>query len=288
MNNSNIKNMLKNLTPPVLWQKTSRAYQRFNRGGADQLEAVPPLKQRILLEQADISPQTLYYLAGEYGFKVSIKYLRYSGGLCFNWLQQPFMMYYQYGFDSLVDYYSKFQPKNIFQRHLLYNENLDKLAESMEQISLPWVTRNNKADLGEGGLPKEEGVQHYGPVSSKKLHFEKSRLDSILKSIADNGYDYSKGLPDGYFLLNKDRQYAFHVLGGQHRGAAMTHLGYEDVYVRFSRWYPRIISEDDILNWPAVSQGHMKGEEALEIFYAFFRDEKVSINNLIDNYSINI
>lgn len=190
------------------------------------------------------------------------------------------MIYYEHGLQELERYYREFQPKDIFERHFV--SPIVSVSKKSD-LELPWHFGSNKQIKGEKGLSIEEGKQGYGPVSQKKLHLEQKRLDDLKESMKKVGYSLSLagGLPRGYFLIDKNGNYVFIIVGGQHRVATMVYLGYKSINVSFQPNYPRLIKESELCNWPLVRNGKMKEYDALKIFKSYFRDESISVFDML-------
>lgn len=198
-------------------------------------------------------------------FPFEVGSLVYYGGMNYSIHQHHFLRYYKYGKEALEDFYKQHRPKSVFEEHFLKERNSRKAG-------LPWFLNDNAKYIGEHGLDEAHGKQQFGPVSDKKIALEARRLDDVLISIQQHGYQprIAGGYPRGY-LIKKNQNYRFVVVGGQHRVAAMVHLGYKNIHVAFQPGWPRLINEIDCIDWPLVRNGIMSRENALEIFDAYWR-----------------
>ena len=100
----------------------------------------------------------------------------------------------------------------------------------------------------------------------------------MLESINRFGYLPEKfdGYPKGYLLeddTNSPPTQRFLITAGQHRVAALSHLGYLDILVSLTARVPRQIRISEIDEWPSVKSGIFSNELASKIFYSYFRNE---------------
>lgn len=117
-----------------------------------------------------------------------------------------------------------------------------------------------------------DGDPFYGPVSQRKGELEFRRLIRAFENIKRQGFRV-----DPYGLDNitvtclypdepNNRCYVV-ASGGQHRLAALTALGHEDVVVQLSpEGCGGIIRAGDAEHWPAVRSGYLTIKEATGIF----------------------
>lgn len=251
-----MKRYLRELTPPVVWRSVSRLIQLGYSSS----------QPRNIETLTELSPFTSKYMTGRVGFSIARKKLRYFGGVAFTPQQHHFLKYYEHGELALKTYYENHQPKNIFEKHFLKNEK-----QIGCERNLPWLDVDRSQERGEGGLNLSEGIQHYGPVSERKLMYEVQRLSKVRGSIAKNGFIASLGLPRGYCLLKNLEDWVFIIVGGQHRVAAMVQEGYAQIPVCFQPNYPRVVVKSDVLNWPSVTSGELRVDQAERIFDSYFR-----------------
>jgi hypothetical protein len=74
----------------------------------------------------------------------------------------------------------------------------------------------------------------------------------------------------GTFLISEDGERRFVVLQGNHRLAALAHLGMDRIAVRGVRGYLSEIRERDVERWPLVRAGACSPPAARAIFRLFF------------------
>lgn len=135
---------------------------------------------------------------------------------------------------------------------------------------LPWWSHKLEY-LGEGGLSASHGHQAYGPASSGKVSLEAKRLTNVFESICRYGYLPEKfdGYPRGYLLeddTNSSPTQRFLITGGQHRVAALSYLGFSEIFVTFEVAVPRQVKISQINEWPGVTSGIFSKELAFIIF----------------------
>jgi hypothetical protein len=211
--------------------------------------------------------------------RIPIKNLRYQGGRSFLINQHVFMKFFRDGELALSRFYEMHQPKNALEEHFIYNK---AHIQSPPPLGLlPWFSHKEEYS-GEGGLSGSHGHQAYGPVSSEKLSLEAERLTNVLRSIINYGYLPEKfdGYPRGYLLVDDNNSPAtqrFLITGGQHRVAALCHLGFSEIFVTFEGWVPRQVKISQINEWPGVTSGIFSNELAYEIFHSYFRDENINL-----------
>ncbi len=122
------------------------------------------------------------------------------------------------------------------------------------------------ADLG---LNPESnyGWQFFGPASSALVDLECNRLISVYESIRREGYRPSRnGHIHGYVLTDGYEKKVV-IVGGKHRYAALTALGYSDIRVLIkSKVTPLCVSSEEKLKWPQVKHGLYSIDDAVSIF----------------------
>ena len=257
-----IKKVVKLFIPPIL----PRALASLR----DRVSDVDVMSSFYGFEGHNIHPAILKYVNGSHYFSISFNKLSYRGGVSVTSKLHPFQIFYNNGVESLREYYSLFQPGNVFERHGLTSEN--KKVDN--DIDMPWLSSRLKLDgFGEGNIPISEGVRDYGPVSERKLSFEVERLEYVLEAIKRNGFkiNIAKQFPRGYFMVRKNGDWIFNVTGGGcHRVAAMSFLGYDEFYFSFEPGYPRIVYEVEACFWPFVRSGDISENDALRVFLSYF------------------
>ena len=151
------------------------------------------------------------------------------------------------------------------------NEAIQSANLDLESIDL---------DKSEYGLSITlHGHQAFGPASNAKVSLESRRLTKTLKSIKKVGYDISHGLPRGYFLIDTNGSWVFHVVGGKHRMAALIYLGWKNIPCQLEPSFPRTVYLERIDEWPGVRNKDFSEEDAREIFYSYFRNPNCELIN---------
>ena len=100
----------------------------------------------------------------------------------------------------------------------------------------------------------------------------------MLESINKYGYLPQKfdGYPRGYLLvddINSLPTQRFLITNGTHRVAALSYLGFSEIFVTFEDFEPRQIRISEIDEWPGVALGIFSKDLAYKIFYSYFRNE---------------
>jgi len=177
--------------------------------------------------------------------------------------------------DSILkEYYDLFQPRNSLETFQI-DEGQGSLATQSfkEDFILPWY-------YGKPGLSIHgEGWIFSGPVSIQMGTAELYRTIRVYDSIKEEGYlpgkyrrssrDFHEDHIHGY-LLKKGKNYRFIIVGGNHRAAALSALGWNELPVTFIAGYPRVVDIQNIEEWPQVRKGNITISAAQEIFNCYF------------------
>ena len=218
-------------------------------------------------------PKGVSYLVGNPIFTVPIDRCRYQDGRRYSYSEHHFLQYYRYGLPQFRRFYQIHQPSNIFEYFFLDAPRANTPAVREK----PWFANYGPRRLSaEAGLAADiHGYQGCGPVSEERILSEAARLDSVLASIGEHGFRPEMGgHVRGYFMLRRDGQWVFTVREGFHRVAALVHLGFSTIDVRFHPSYPRFVEQADSHLWPMVRAGALTQDEADQIFDQFFREER--------------
>lgn len=186
-------------------------------------------------------------------------------------------------FNSLNDFYKKFQPKSIADWFQL-NTDSDQLLKNEAWASvLPWRARTlkNYKEVIEAGTYKdnlsnkldmniyESGWAYCGPVDKKKCDIETTRIFNLINSIRNNGYlrhNDKDGDIIATVLVNEKGEWVWLITNGYHRAAVIAALGNKTVPIRINL----VIRRDEADFWPQVITGTYTKEEALKIFDNIF------------------
>ena len=128
------------------------------------------------------------------------------------------------------------------------------------------------------------------------------RLLTVLAMIQAQGFRQFSIL-EGFLrviaVVDRHGRQRFIMRDGQHRAAALSHLGYETLWACYAadHWTPsltyrllsrasgnfrpgnlapRLVREDAVDEWPHVREGRVTREEALTYFHAMFGDLKMA------------
>lgn len=179
----------------------------------------------------------------------------------------------------LKKYYQIVQPRSIAD--LLDLGNTSASYARLSKISplyseFPWRgciggrKRSSEPDAREHGFHNvndASGYSGYGPVSSELLNMEYERLLAIYNVVDKNQFSDKKSLPTLILEpLYDDREgkYAFQVLSGNHRLAAATCTGLENILCFANAGGIVLKSEAEL--WPGVVKGDLSIEDAIKIF----------------------
>ena len=120
-----------------------------------------------------------------------------------------------------------------------------------------------------------------GPKDDESLSFVFGRLRALYSKIRSEGYR-PWAYPDGYIrvcmLLRDDQDLRCLVVGGQHRAAIISHLGYRAAWVRlqspglvYPSNMPNKIKLKELDRWREVCSGLYTHQDARSFFEAYFR-----------------
>lgn len=191
----------------------------------------------------------------------------------------------QQDINQLKEYYLRFQPNNVNELLAIYLES-DYGKQSPYAYVMPWETRsprdimrqrdkivtkeNKKEGYDNVGLING-GHSDFGPVSSVKFEIEKKRIQTIYKSIKQQGYQENlkkdRGI-NGYFLMNQENKWCFYITGGKHRAYVLSALKYNKlpVVVRGKS----IVDIKNYTHWAQYKERRYSKNEIEIIFNKFF------------------
>lgn len=229
-----------------------------------------------IVEGLDAGPEgqarlaTLPYWVGRSPvIHMPVSLLVMQGALKFD-CNHPFVRAINAGRPALERFYREFQPEDIAA---MYGLTAATGGGELPPWELPWLLRDRRPPPGEKGLAANDGVSYFGPCSARKIDLELRRLTRLADSIRRHGYRHRPIAAmhiAGHFLRRGD-ELRFFVRGGKHRTAALVALGYEHVPVRMRDTWPRLISRDQVDDWPLVQAGAMSRAVALKVFDRYFR-----------------
>lgn len=192
--------------------------------------------------------------------------------------QNQHVRYYEDGIQSFRRFYELHQPRNQFEAIMLD----DTLVGSFFPIQPPKRREPWSLEI-QGGreekLGPEHGTQRHGPVSERKLLFEKKRLDRVRRSVEKRGF-IKRGddfIRFGEVIIDDSDpgKLDFRVVlqAGYHRASLLAYLGWPLIPMMPSpqmSW--RDIRLSDLPRWPGLLDGTFSEEAAWAYFRAHFRD----------------
>lgn len=204
-----------------------------------------------------------------------IERVRMRIGIGFSRPQNPFVRYLFDGAESLQRYYELHQPRNPLEAAFLRRESYGSkvVNQSPKSRNMPWssVAVNDFPPVGFGN-------QFFGPAHPERVAVEAKRLNTLLRSITQDGYWVSKASRTDYVVLVDDstprtRDYRVIVQEGNHRIAVLAYLGWSLIPLTPKHSYSGIaVYLSDLNRWPGVLDGTFTNPEARDMFLAFFRD----------------
>ena len=193
--------------------------------------------------------------------------------------QNQHVRYFKEGLESFRGFFELHQPKNQFEAIMLDPTKVGRFSPvSFPKVRKPWSFEDDF--FGEGHLGASHGTQAAGPISKKKLLWERKRLDTIRDSVERSGF---RNLHDYDFirlgeLLIDDSEpgppdYRICLVGGLHRTSLLAHLGWPMIPMMPQRTWPfREVFLSEVSRWPGVLDGTFSEEAARAYFLAHFRD----------------
>ena len=122
-----------------------------------------------------------------------------------------------------------------------------------------------------------------GPSTDSFVEDEYRRTLSLYEEIKSQGYTprkYPHSMVSGTFLISSNGEKRFIVMQGNHRMAVLSHLGLSNVLVRANFRHIPVVYERKIKTWPNVRIGRCSVQHARKVFYYFFKNNKLDLNNL--------
>lgn len=188
---------------------------------------------------------------------------------------------------ALSDFYKRFQPQSISDWFSLNAQNESSLRKFPAWAAvLPWRARSvksfqetieegtkkdNEKDGLQGGI--EKGWAYCGPVSEEKLNIEAKRINELIYSLRQKGYQRSfeqDGDIVATALVDKNNDWCWLVTNGYHRACVLAATGVDKIPIRVNL----VVREDEMDFWPHVlSQFYTKNMAKL-IFDNIFQPPK--------------
>ena len=209
---------------------------------------------------------------------VPLSKVRTVYGLAMTPEQHPFVRYLRDGFTSLLSFYRIHQPSSLPELFFLPNTSFLTSSESHSTRTWPWSPRAVVSPM-----KSQESDKWCGPADRRFISQVARRIDRVSRSIQKNGLFVGESDPPSYFLLSmesSDGQFDYRVVlnGGNHRVAALSHLGWQRVPLKPLPYFvaPEV-RLGDIGLWPGVIRGEFSEDEARRLFMAFFRDGEAKL-----------
>ena len=169
------------------------------------------------------------------------------------------------GLDILSEFYLNYQPSSTLEAFSEFQTR----GIGLSSFQLPWEELPNKRS-------NSRKLGYTGPRTKKQINREYKRIEKVLKSIKNRGYNpkpslrlFDSGHISGYFL-RKDKSYRFIVVHGKHRLAALVALGYSEIPVTFTLGRPRVIEMNDFEQFPGFTDGSFLKKDIDLIIEKFF------------------
>lgn len=141
--------------------------------------------------------------------------------------------------------------------------------EPLPLFSYPWGSFNP-----EGAVGKEPWSSRFcGPSTDSFIRDEFTRTIRLYNALRAEGYRpyrYPNSFIGGTWLVANNGDKRFVVMQGNHRMAALAHLGCSAIHVRRIRHALPFVLEKDLQKWPLVSAGRCSEVHARRVFRFFF------------------
>lgn len=182
----------------------------------------------------------------------------------------------------MARFYERYQPTTLLEAffgspdHPLLQDIPAKDLEALETLTTntylaPWV--DEAIPMGGFGhaMPEAEGSHYLGPVSERHLTSEYARLQKVMTSIEQHGFDINKQTDTvrGYFLFHHKETVCV-IVGGNHRVGALAALNSPTVPVESHPQRPRFVTLKTLDAWPMVQNGTFSKALAQAVFLRFF------------------
>lgn len=187
----------------------------------------------------------------------------------------------------LYRFNDQYNPKNLQEAISGETSNI-----KCKTAKIPFIEKNILRGVPTMPLPWSSSLQmerfrsqNIDTVADINEHF--SRTINTYLSIKERGYYpelfSDKSLNHGFIrgvMLKNDNDYRFVVLGGQHRVASLSILGYEHIPVIFQHFLynptPCIVDLKNLRNWPVYKMGIYDENAAITVFKAFFKSHGIN------------
>ncbi len=168
-----------------------------------------------------------------------------------------------------------FQPDSISTLAGVYDE------PPLPLFVYPWGTFNGGAEASD----KDPSRSRFcGPSSKEFVQEEYARTIALYREVRRAGYrpyEYPNSFIGGTWLLASCGDSRFVVMQGNHRMAALAHLGARQVAVRTMTQALHSVREDELDRWPLVASGRCSPAHARKVFRLFFEQDGRHIQRLL-------
>lgn len=135
------------------------------------------------------------------------------------------------------------------------------------QILMERTIAYENAAADEPDLPPAAGYGLHGPVTRRKGQLEFLRLLETYESIQGRGFDRTISKEDVSAIgIERNGEFRFCIMHGQHRMAAMSALGYRKVPVNITK----VVHFNEIEHWPQVYRGTWTVQQAQDYINHLF------------------
>ena len=157
----------------------------------------------------------------------------------------------------------------------------DATGKKIQMFNFPWGKANKKLDLGNKNIWNS---RFCGPSTDAFIQNEFNEIINLYNSLKSEGYKpykYPNSFIIGTWLTNISNDSVFMVLGGNHRMAILSHLGYRKIRVRTHKSLIRRVTQKEIDSWPLVREGICSSAYALKIFNIYFEQNGKHVQKIL-------
>lgn len=172
-----------------------------------------------------------------------------------------------------------------FLSNFIYKSFTDFINEpnekKLEPFMFPWGPINIGLDINKKSLSKS---RFCGPSTNEFIKDEFERTIKLYEKIKDEGYkpySFGNSFIIGTWLISNENKSVFMVLGGNHRMAILSHLGFKKVKVRTSKKLFKKIKEEEINSWHLVKSQICSFNHAKKVFNLFFKENGNHLKKII-------
>jgi len=168
----------------------------------------------------------------------------------------------------LADFHTAFQVQSSFD----FVRHFDDKVEFKPPFGIfPW---GNFFAASHEVRAREKDLQtsrFCGPSSPELIEQDFHNSLEVYRSLKQEGYrPWRRSFIGGTFLKRKTNEFRYVILQGNHRSAALAHLGYSSFQARMYTDLYHTINEEDVDEWFYVRNGECSRRDALAYFNAYF------------------